>query len=76
MTGEEKVVFYGGVLVAIILHEISHGVVAFFFGDDTAKRSGRLTLNPPCSSSPVAGPSAGRSRCPSIRRSCTTPVVR
>ena len=46
MTGEEKVVFYGGVLVAIILHEISHGVVAFFFGDDTAKRSGRLTLNP------------------------------
>jgi len=31
---------------SIILHEISHGVVALYFGDDTAKRAGRLTLNP------------------------------
>ena len=31
---------------SIILHEVSHGVVAFVFGDDTAKRAGRLTLNP------------------------------
>ena len=31
---------------AIILHEVSHGVVALAFGDDTAKRAGRLTLNP------------------------------
>jgi Zn-dependent protease len=30
----------------IILHEVSHGVVANFFGDDTAKCAGRLTLNP------------------------------
>ena len=30
----------------MILHEISHGVVALRFGDDTAKRAGRLTLNP------------------------------
>ena len=30
----------------IILHEISHGWVANAFGDDTAKRAGRLTLNP------------------------------
>lgn len=42
----EKLVFYGCVIVAIILHEISHGVVALWFGDDTAKRAGRLTLNP------------------------------
>lgn len=34
------------VLVAIILHEIAHGVVANYLGDDTAKRAGRLTLNP------------------------------
>jgi len=40
------VVFYGCLIVAIILHEISHGVVALWFGDDTAKREGRLTLNP------------------------------
>jgi Zn-dependent protease len=31
---------------AVILHEVSHGVVARAFGDDTAQRAGRLTLNP------------------------------
>lgn len=31
---------------SVILHEVSHGVVANIFGDDTAKRAGRLTLNP------------------------------
>jgi Zn-dependent protease len=31
---------------AVILHEVSHGVVALWFGDDTAKRAGRITLNP------------------------------
>jgi len=31
---------------SIILHEVSHGLVALWFGDDTAKRAGRLTLNP------------------------------
>jgi Zn-dependent protease len=35
-----------GLVVAVILHEISHGAVALWFGDDTAKRAGRLTLNP------------------------------
>ena len=34
------------VVPAVILHEVSHGVVALWFGDDTAKRAGRLTLNP------------------------------
>jgi Zn-dependent protease len=34
------------VLVAIILHEVAHGWVAYRLGDDTAKRMGRLTLNP------------------------------
>ncbi|MFH1190059.1 MAG: site-2 protease family protein [Candidatus Omnitrophota bacterium] len=33
-------------LYSVILHEVSHGWVAYFFGDDTAKRSGRLSLNP------------------------------
>jgi len=42
----EAVVLFGCLVVAIILHEISHGVVAFWLGDDTAKRAGRLTLNP------------------------------
>jgi Zn-dependent protease len=40
-----------GVIIAVlvpsvILHEVSHGFVANLFGDDTAKRAGRLTLNP------------------------------
>jgi Zn-dependent protease len=42
----QSVIFFGCLIVAIILHEISHGVVAYWFGDDTAKRAGRLTLNP------------------------------
>jgi len=33
-------------LVAIILHEVAHGWVAYRLGDPTAKRMGRLTLNP------------------------------
>ena len=34
------------VLFSIIIHEVSHGWMAFRLGDDTAKRMGRLTLNP------------------------------
>lgn len=33
-------------LVCITLHELSHGLVAHALGDETAKRAGRLTLNP------------------------------
>jgi Zn-dependent protease len=40
------VIYFCALVVAIILHEISHGVVALLFGDDTARRAGRLTLNP------------------------------
>jgi len=43
---QEAFIFFGCLVAAIILHEISHGVVALWFGDDTAKRAGRLTLNP------------------------------
>lgn len=34
------------VLIAIVFHELSHGVVANLLGDPTAKMMGRLTLNP------------------------------
>lgn len=34
------------VLFSIVVHEVSHGWVAYKLGDDTAKRLGRLTLNP------------------------------
>ena len=33
-------------LLSIILHEISHGYVAYLLGDPTAKAQGRLSLNP------------------------------
>ena len=42
----EAVILFGCLVVAVILHEISHGVAALWLGDDTAKRAGRLTLNP------------------------------
>lgn len=34
------------VLLAITVHEAAHGYAALYFGDDTAQRMGRLTLNP------------------------------
>ena len=33
-------------LICITLHELCHGLTALALGDDTAKRAGRLTLNP------------------------------
>lgn len=33
-------------LMAIVIHEVSHGFVAYKLGDSTAKMAGRLTLNP------------------------------
>ena len=39
-------VVLGVILVSMILHELAHGVVAYWLGDDTAKQEGRLTLNP------------------------------
>ena len=34
------------VVGSVILHELAHGVVAYWLGDQTAKDAGRLTLNP------------------------------
>jgi len=33
-------------LICITLHELGHGFAAYLMGDDTAKRMGRLSLNP------------------------------
>jgi Zn-dependent protease len=41
-----EVMYFIALAPTIILHEVSHGVVAKWFGDDTAKNAGRLTLNP------------------------------
>ncbi|MFN3232213.1 MAG: site-2 protease family protein [Alphaproteobacteria bacterium] len=34
------------VIIAITIHEVAHGYTAWKLGDDTARRAGRLTLNP------------------------------
>ena len=33
-------------IFSIVIHEVSHGTVAYYLGDPTAKYAGRLTLNP------------------------------
>lgn len=33
-------------IFSVVIHEVSHGYAALVLGDDTAKRAGRLTLNP------------------------------
>jgi Zn-dependent protease len=50
---EAEVIVFCVIVPSIILHEVSHGVVANAFGDDTAKRAGRLTLNPIAHVDPV-----------------------
>ena len=42
----EKIVIIAFLVESIVLHEMAHGIVALFFGDHTAERQGRITLNP------------------------------
>lgn len=35
-----------GIVFALTIHEFGHAYAAYLLGDDTAKRSGRLTINP------------------------------
>lgn len=39
-------IILGVTLISMILHELMHGLTAYWLGDDTAKSAGRLTLNP------------------------------
>jgi Zn-dependent protease len=41
-----KIFIIAFLVESIVLHEISHGYVALRFGDRTAQRQGRITLNP------------------------------
>lgn len=43
---EQTILFLLALLPSVIIHEVMHGVVALHYGDDTAQRAGRLTLNP------------------------------
>ena len=42
----ETLAFLCALLMALVLHEIAHGLVAYWNGDITAKYYGRLSLNP------------------------------
>ena len=50
---QQEIIVFCVIVPSIILHEVSHGWVANAFGDDTAKRAGRLTLNPIAHVDPV-----------------------
>jgi Zn-dependent protease len=40
-------IFYIIILImSVVIHEVSHGFMAEYFGDNTARNAGRLTLNP------------------------------
>jgi Zn-dependent protease len=36
----------GALIVSVVFHEVSHGLSAYWCGDSTARKLGRLTLNP------------------------------
>jgi len=50
---EQEIIIFCVLVPSIILHEVTHGWVANAFGDDTAKRAGRLSLNPVVHVDPV-----------------------
>lgn len=43
---QEWIFFALAAMIAISVHESSHGLAAYWLGDDTAKRMGRISLNP------------------------------
>ncbi|GAB6888437.1 site-2 protease family protein [Desulfothermus okinawensis JCM 13304] len=43
---QEILIYFVPVLIAITFHEVAHGYTAYVLGDPTAKRAGRLSLNP------------------------------
>lgn len=42
----ELIMFLIVIIVSLVIHEFSHGLVSYLQGDTTAKDAGRLTLNP------------------------------
>lgn len=42
----QTILFVAILLISVVVHEISHGYMAEYLGDPTARLKGRLTLNP------------------------------
>lgn len=53
LTGTDIVLLFTALVIGIIIHELMHGVVAYWLGDRTAADAGRLTLNPLASIDPI-----------------------
>lgn len=46
MQGIDFIFSVAVLIMSVVIHEVSHGQVAYLLGDPTAKYEGRLTLNP------------------------------
>jgi Zn-dependent protease len=53
LAGIDLVFVFLALLIAVVIHELMHGVVAYWLGDKTAAEEGRLTLNPLASVDPI-----------------------
>ncbi len=42
----EQIILIIILIFSVVIHEVSHGLAAYFQGDKTAENAGRLTLNP------------------------------
>ncbi|MES2023432.1 MAG: site-2 protease family protein [Patescibacteria group bacterium] len=42
----DAIFFIAILIMSVVIHEVSHGFMADFLGDKTARHAGRLTLNP------------------------------
>ncbi|WP_435307984.1 site-2 protease family protein [Sebaldella termitidis] len=42
----DYIIVFAAFIIAAVSHEVAHGYAAFLFGDDTAKKAGRLSFNP------------------------------
>ena len=46
MQGIDAIFYIAILIMSIVIHEVSHGFMAEYFGDNTARNAGRLTMNP------------------------------
>ena len=46
MQGINSIFSIAILILSVVAHEVSHGTVAYLLGDPTAKRAGRLSMNP------------------------------
>ena len=40
------IILIPALVLSLCVHEYAHGIIAYYYGDDTAYKHGRLTLNP------------------------------